>query len=82
MHAKRILYAENFEEMTEEIDLEEERRFRLIDYNNLGFITWNAFIEFEAANLISKRNKVKQKWRFSINIFFGISNIIATNFLD
>jgi hypothetical protein len=58
MQAKRLLYAQNFEEMTEEDEIEEERRFRLMDYNNCGFITWNAFIEFEAANLISKKNKV------------------------
>ena len=56
--AKRKLYEENLEEMTPELKEKEINRFRLIDLNNHGIITWNEFIEFEAADLLAKKNKV------------------------
>jgi hypothetical protein len=55
------LYEKNFEEMTDEQEKEEEKRFRLTDINKNGIITWNEFIDFEASNLIAKKNKVIYK---------------------
>jgi hypothetical protein len=45
--------------MTTENELEEKRRFHLMDLENSGSITWNEFVNFETANLLSKKNKVK-----------------------
>ena len=69
MQAKRKLYKKNFEEMTPEREKEEEKRFKLIDLENNGIITWNDFIEFEASNLIAKKNKVNKLF----NLFFQLN---------
>lgn len=65
MRAKKKLYEQNFDEMTPELEQEEERKFRLMDSENHGFITWSDFIEFEAADILAKRNKVSL-----LNIWF------------
>ena len=46
------------EKMTEEEIKNEERRFRLIDMDDSGTITWNEFIDFETADLLARKNKV------------------------
>ena len=43
--------------MTPETELEEKRRFNLMDLDKSGSITWNEFVDFETANLLSKKNK-------------------------
>ena len=59
---KRKLYEEDGDtKMTSELELEEFRRFKLIDISNSGAITWNDFVEFETADLLAKKNKVKHK---------------------
>ena len=50
---------EKGEKMSEEDIKNEERRFRLIDMDDSGTITWNEFVDFETADLLSKKNKVK-----------------------
>jgi hypothetical protein len=45
--------------MTYEIEIEEFRRFRLIDSDQSNAITWNEFVEFETSNLLAKKNKVR-----------------------
>ncbi len=40
-------------------DQEEEIRcFKLMDNDNTGFITWTEYLDFEVANLLTKKNKV------------------------
>lgn len=45
--------------MTTENEIEEKRRFHLMDLNNTGSITWNEFVDFETAHLLSRKNKVE-----------------------
>jgi hypothetical protein len=45
--------------MTYEIEIEEFRRFKLIDNDQSNAITWNEYVEFETSNLLSKKNKVR-----------------------
>lgn len=45
--------------MTNENEIEEKKRFSLMDLDNTGSITWNEFVDFETANLLSKKNKVE-----------------------
>lgn len=58
MSIKQKLYEQDGELMTEQRRLVEEQRFNLIDKDNSGTITWSEFVEFEAANLLAKKNKV------------------------
>ena len=44
--------------MTTENETEEKKRFNLMDLDKTGSITWNEFVDFETANLLSKKNKV------------------------
>lgn len=55
---REILEEDGENKMTSEIELEEYRRFKLIDSNNSGAITWNEYVEFETADLLAKKNKV------------------------
>ena len=48
--------------MTYEIELEEFRRFKLIDNDQSNAITWNEYVEFETSNLLSKKNKVRNSY--------------------
>lgn len=57
MKVKKKIYEENGDEMTPERQLEELRRFKLMDLENTGSITWNDFVDFETANLLSKKIK-------------------------
>lgn len=45
--------------MTHENETEEKKRFNLMDLDKTGSITWNEFVDFETANLLSKKNKVE-----------------------
>ena len=45
--------------MTEEQQAHERTRFHLMDLENNGYITWNEFLDFEASELLSKKNKVE-----------------------
>jgi len=56
--------------MPPEIELEEYRKFNLIDSDKSCAITWNEYVEFETASILSKRNKVIimiSKWIFLIS---------------
>lgn len=52
------MYEEDGEVLTKDRELFEKARFRLIDKDKSGTITWSEFVEFEAADLLSKKNKV------------------------
>lgn len=52
------MYEEDGEVLTKEKELLEKSRFKLIDKDLSGTITWSEFVEFEAADLLSKKNKV------------------------
>lgn len=58
MKIKRKMYEEDGEVLTKEKELLEKSRFKLIDKDLSGTITWSEFVEFEAADLLSKKNKV------------------------
>ena len=59
IEVKRKLYEEEIDsKMPPEIELEEYRKFNLIDSDKSCAITWNEYVEFETANILSKRNKV------------------------
>lgn len=59
MNIKRQMYEEDEGEiMSEEREKMEEIRFKLIDKDRSGTITWTEFVEFEAADLLAKKNKV------------------------
>jgi hypothetical protein len=38
---------------------EEKIKFKLIDVDSNGYITWSEYLEFETAEILSKMNKVK-----------------------
>lgn len=59
MKVKKKLYEQEGELMDKETMLKEQRRFKLMDKDKSGSITWNEFIEFEAANLLAKKNKIE-----------------------
>lgn len=58
--------------MTNENEIEEKKRFSLMDLDNTGSITWNEFVDFETANLLSKKNKVNFKCSFLKFLFFNL----------
>lgn len=58
MKIKRKMYEEDGEVLTRERETLEKARFKLIDKDRSGTITWSEFVEFEAADLLSKKNKV------------------------
>ncbi len=55
---KKRTAQKNGDTMSAERLRDEERRFRLIDVNNSGSISWNEFVDFESAEILSKKNKV------------------------
>lgn len=44
--------------MNDQEQEEEIRCFKLMDNDNTGFITWTEYLDFEVANLLTKKNKV------------------------
>jgi Ca2+-binding EF-hand superfamily protein len=58
MNIKKKIYEQDGEILTEEKRQLEENRFYLIDKDKSGTITWSEFVEFEAANLLARKNKV------------------------
>ena len=69
---KKQLYEEKNEKITEQILAEEKIKFKLIDVDSNGYITWNEYLEFETAEILSKMNKVKT------NCFAGLKEKIIT----
>lgn len=55
------MYQEDGEVFNKEKEVMERARFSLIDKDGSGTITWNEFVEFEAADLLSKKNKVGER---------------------
>lgn len=58
MKIKQKMYEEDGEVLTREKEYLEKARFKLIDKDQSGTITWSEFVEFEAADLLSRKNKV------------------------
>lgn len=58
MNIKRKMYDEDGETLTKEKEIVEKSRFKLMDKDKSGTITWSEFVEFEAADLLSRKNKV------------------------
>ena len=56
---KKQLYEEKNEKITEQILAEDKIKFKLIDVDSNGYITWNEYLEFETAEILSNMNKVK-----------------------
>jgi Ca2+-binding EF-hand superfamily protein len=52
------MYDEDGETLTKEKEIVEKSRFKLMDKDKSGTITWSEFVEFEAADLLSRKNKV------------------------
>lgn len=61
---KRKLLEANGDEMTDEKYLDEEKKFRHMDTENSGSITWNEFLKYESASLIARKNKVNFVFNF------------------
>lgn len=55
---KRKIAEEDGGMLTPENEIEEKRRFNLMDLDKTGTITWNEFVDFETASLLSRKNKV------------------------
>lgn len=55
---KKRLLEEDGDVMTSEKYFQEETKFRLMDKDSSGSITWNDFFQYETANLIARKNKV------------------------
>lgn len=58
MKIKRKIAEEDGGMLTPENEAEEKRRFALMDLDKTGTITWNEFVDFETASLLSRKNKV------------------------
>lgn len=59
--------------MTNENEMEEKKRFQLMDLDNTGSITWNEFVDFETASLLSRKNKVRlQQISLLLIIYFFV----------
>lgn len=89
MSIKRKLFEQKGYVDVEERLAEEERIFKLIDSDDTGFVTWNEYCEFEAASLLTKKNKVNSNFLLfycfnhfnyeSIQIKIELSNHLSMN---
>jgi hypothetical protein len=64
LRVKRKIAEEDGGMLTAENEKEEIRRFHLMDLDNTGTITWNEYVDFETASLLSKKNKVYESFHF------------------
>lgn len=55
---KKKALEDNGDVMTEDNYLQEEIKFRFMDKDSSGSITWNQFLQYETASLIARKNKV------------------------
>ncbi|CAF0733223.1 unnamed protein product [Brachionus calyciflorus] len=78
MNVKQKLYEKDGEVMSVDKYQEEERRFRLIDKDSSGSITWNEFCEFEAANLLAKKNKIELSNHLTIKELIKAKRMFST----
>jgi hypothetical protein len=61
-------------------ELEEKRRFHLIDTDNSGTVAWSEFINYEAAQLLIRKNKVNNNLLFFF--WYNIIKLLIILFVD